>query len=185
MKVKASATPKTAAPRAPAKKAKTEAPAETSKAWKAESNGAAASKKKLSTIATDSAVTVMAQHEGPVKTPEETAKHPLLARFGEHLGLGLGVIVTEGLALLPKWNKPVLDANGKPVASVPGAERIGNHDILARHQEVVGPKITAFVEKMKPGLVHDVLAGLGKGATEAPGASYRLESKIADMFRKG
>jgi hypothetical protein len=184
MKVKASNSPKPAAPKAAQKKAKTEAPAETSKAWKAEGSSATASKRKLSTLATDSAVSVMAQHEGPIKTPQETAKHPLLARFGEHLGMGLGVIVTEALALVPKWNKPVLDSSGKPVTSIPGAERVGNHDILTRHQEVVGPKITAFVEKMKPGAVRDVLAGLGKGATEAPGASYRLESAISDMFRK-
>jgi hypothetical protein len=135
-------------------------------------------------MATDSAVTVMAQHEGPIKTPQQQAKHPLLARFGEHLGLGLGVIVTEALALAPKWNKPIVDSSGKQVTSIPGADRIGNHALRERHQEVVGPKITAFVEKMKPGLVRDVLAGLGKGATEAPGASYRLESAISDMFHK-
>lgn len=182
MKVKASSSPKTAAPKAAPKKAQARA-AETSKAWKAE-GGAAASKRKLTTLATDSAVTVMGQHEGPIKTPQEQAKHPLLARFGEHLGLGLGVIVTEALALVPKWNKPLVDSSGKPVTSIPGAERIGDHELRARHQEVVGPKISGLVEKMKPGAVRDVLAGLGRGASQAPGASYRLEAAISDMFRK-
>lgn len=126
----------------------------------------------------------MGQHEGPLKTPQEQAKHPLLARFGEHLGLGLGVIVTEALALVPSWNKPLVDSSGKQVSSIPGAERIGDHALRQRHQEVVGPKITALVEKLKPGAVRDVLAGLGRGATQAPGASYRLEAGLSDMFRK-
>lgn len=98
--------------------------------------------------------------------------------------MGLGVIVTEALALLPKWNKPVVDAQGKPVASVPGAQRVGNHDILTRHQEVVGPRVTALVDTMPSGAVRELVAGFGRGATEAPGASYRLESAIADMFNK-
>lgn len=181
MKVKANSKPKVAAPAAkkaaPKKSAETK---EASKAWGANTS-VAASKKKLSTMATNAAVSVAANHEGP---PKEAAKHPMLARFGEHLGMGLGVIVTEALALVPKFNKPLLDGAGKPVTSIPGAERVGNHDILARHQEVIGPKVTAFVEKMKPGMIRDVLAGLGKGATEAPGASYRLESAISDMFHK-
>lgn len=136
---------------------------------------------KLSTMATHAAVSVIASHEGE---PKEAAKHPLLARFGEKLGLALGVIVTEVLALSPKWNKPVLDTQGKPVASIPGAQKIGQHEILTRHQEVVGPRVTALVEKMAAGAIHDLLAGFGKGATEAPGASYRLEAGVADMFRK-
>ncbi len=179
MKVKANAAPRVSTPRAE-KKAKTAAPAQTSKAWKAEGS-AAASKKKLSTMATHAAVSVIASHQGPA---HEASKHPLLERFGQHLGLGLGVIVTEALSVLPKWNKPVLDAQGKPAASIPGAARVGNHDLLTRHQEVVGPKVTALVEKMRPGAIHDLLQGLGKGATEAPGASYRLESAISDMFHK-
>lgn len=180
MKVKAS--PKVATPRAQKKPKR--APAEaakTAKTWKPE-GGTAASRKKLSTLATDAAVSVIASHQGPA--PKAPVKHPLLARFGERLGLGLGVIVTEALSLLPKWNKPVLDGTGKPVASIPGAERVGNHDLLARHQEVVGPKVTALVDKMPAGAIHDLLAGFGKGATEAPGASYRLESAISDMFSK-
>lgn len=173
MKVKASPAPKVSPPRAAKKKAS--APVAT------ESARDAKGRKKLSTMATHAAVSVIASHQGP---PKEAAKHPLLARFGEKLGLGLGVIVTEALALAPKWNKPVLDAQGKPVASVPGAERIGQHEILARHQEVVGPKVTALVEKLAPGAIHDLLAGFGKGATAAPGASYRLEAAISDMFHK-
>src|SRR5438309_347041 len=109
-----------------------------------------------------------------------SAKHPMLEGFGEALGMGLGVIVTEALALAPGWNKPVLDAGGKPVAGVDGATRIGDHEIRKRHEEVVGPKVAALVEKLPAGLVHDLLEGLAKGATEAPGTSYRLEAEIAD-----
>lgn len=172
MKVKARPAPKVSSPRTAKKKVS--APV-------AESPREARNKMKLTTMATHAAVSVIASHQG---APKEAAKHPLLAKFGEKLGLGLGVIVTEALALAPKWNKPVLDAQGKPVTSIPGAERVGQHEILTRHQEVVGPKVTALVEKMRPGAIHDLLAGIGKGATEAPGASYRLEAKIADMFGK-
>ncbi|MDP1822295.1 MAG: hypothetical protein Q8L48_03605 [Archangium sp.] len=182
MKVKASPSPKVSSPRAGKKKKPAQAKAtQTSKTWKP-GGGATASRKKLSTLATDAAVSVIASHQGP--PPKAPLKHPLLARFGEHLGLGLGVIVTEALSLLPKWNKPVVDDQGQPVASIPGAERVGNHDLLARHQEVVGPKVTALVDKMPAGAIHDLLAGFGKGATAAPGTSYRLESAISDMFHK-
>jgi hypothetical protein len=74
---------------------------------------------------------------------------------------------------------------GKPVASIPGAARLGNHDLLTRHQEVIGPKVTALVEKMAPGAIHDLLAGFGKGATEAPCASYRLESASPTCSTRG
>ena len=108
--------------------------------------------------------------------------HPWLAHMGKDLGLGLGVAVTEGLGLLPSWNQPVLDAGGKPVASVPGVQRIGDHDILKRHQEVVGPQLTAVDAKIAPGALHDFVGGLASGATQAPGASYRLEAHIADAL---
>jgi hypothetical protein len=108
--------------------------------------------------------------------------HPWLAKAGQGLGLGLGVAVTEGLSLVPSWNKPVLDAQGKPVASVPGAERIGDHDILKRHQEVVGPQLAALDSKIAPGALHDFVGGLAAGATEAPGASYRLEAHLSDAL---
>lgn len=179
MKVKASSRPEVSPARAQ-KKSKPVAAEAPSKTWKAQSS-AAASRRKLSTLATDAAVSVIATHQGP---PKEAAKHPLLARFGEHLGLGLGVIVTEALALLPKWNKPVVDAQGKQVASIPGADRVGNHALLARHQEVVGPRVTALVAKMPVGAVRDLVAGFGKGATAAPGTSYRLEAAISDMFQR-
>lgn len=172
MKVKASPAPKVSTQRAKKKAGAAVAP---------ESARDTRGRKKLGTMATHAAVSVIASHQGE---PKAAAKHPLLARFGERLGLALGVIVTEALALAPKWNKPVLDAQGRPAASIPGAERIGQHELLTRHQEVVGPKVTALVEKMAPGAIHDLLAGFGKGATEAPGASYRLEAAVSDLFHK-
>lgn len=138
----------------------------------------AASREKLSGLATTAvAKTIVSQPTTPV-----TSEHPLLAGFGKALGMGLGVIVTEALAIVPGWNKPVLGADGKPVSDVAGATRIGDHNILKRHEEVVGPQVSALVAKLHPGAIHDLLQGFADGATAAPGESYRLESAIADVF---
>jgi hypothetical protein len=145
-------------------------------AWKAEGKMSATVAKKSLTAQATKAVSE-ALHA-------QSSDHPALEKFGEALGMGLGLIVTEALALNPSWNKPVLDASGKPAKSIPGAERIGNHDILKRHQEVAGPKIAALVAKMSPGVIHDLLDGLAKGATAAPGTSYRIESAAADMLHR-
>jgi len=110
--------------------------------------------------------------------------HPLASRFGETLGMGLGLIVTEALSVAKSWNAPVLDANGQPVQSVPGAERQGDHDILKRHQEVVGPKVSALAEKLPEGALHDFVQGLGRGATDAPGTAYRLEAAWSDVEKE-
>ena len=126
-----------------------------------------------------------AHAQNPVATQHASSSgHPMVERFGEALGLGLGVIVTEALSVVPSWNKPVLDERGMPVASVEGATRTGQHDILQRHTEVVGPKVTALVDKLRPGMVHDLLEGFGKGATAAPGTSYRLEAAMEDLLGK-
>ncbi len=90
--------------------------------------------------------------------------------------------MTEGLSLLPSWNAPVLGTDGKPVASVPGADRIGDHDIEKRHEEDIGPKVAGYAEGMQPGALHDLVSGFGAGATQAPGDSYRLEAGISDML---
>lgn len=103
---------------------------------------------------------------------------------GHALGVALGVIVTEALAAVPSWNTPVVDAHGQQVEQVPGATRLGDHPILKRHEEVVGPQIAAAVENMSPGVLHDLLTGVGIGATEAPGDSYRLEVHISDLIRR-
>lgn len=108
----------------------------------------------------------------------------IVEQGGHALGVALGVIVTEALAAIPSWNAPVVDEHGAQVAQVPGATRIGDHPILKRHEEVVGPKVTAAVAGMSPGVLHDLLAGVGVGATEAPGDSYRLEAHIADLIRR-
>ncbi len=113
---------------------------------------------------------------------EPRAPHGLVEQFGQALGLGLGVVVTEALAAVPDWNTPVVDATGQQVSAVPGAERQGDHPLLKRHQEVVGPQIAALVAKLPPGMVHDLLDGLARGATAAPGTSYRLEAAAADLF---
>jgi hypothetical protein len=106
--------------------------------------------------------------------------HVMVEKLGEEVGHSLGVLVTEALKVVPSANAPLLDASGKPVESIPGATRIGDHDILTRHQEIIGPKITAFVQKLSPGVVHDLLEGMGIGATQAPGDTYRQEVAEAD-----
>lgn len=136
-------------------------------------------REQLSSLATAAASQVASEH-GPGSVV--TGAHPLLEKFGEGVGLTLGVIVTEALALIPSWNAPLLDSAGKPVQSIEGAVRIGDHDLRKRHEEVVGPKIEAYVKTLPAGVVHDLLEGLAKGASDAPGTSYRLEAKIADMF---
>jgi len=191
MKVKPQAAPQISAPHSEAPKPApaAAAPEKTDKAWTPATGAArkaadpAAARQKLAGLATDAVAQQIAAH---ASTPAASApsKHPLLEGFGQELGMGLGVIVTEALSALPSWNKPVVDAQGKPVASVEGANRVGNHDILKRHQEVVGPKVTELVSKLSPGAVHDLLEGLGKGATAAPGESYRLEAAVSDLFHK-
>lgn len=111
------------------------------------------------------------------------AQHPILEQAGRALGLAAGVVVTEALALLPSWSQSLKDPNGKPVEHIPGADRIGDHDLEKRHQEVVGPQITALNEKIPGGPLHDLVGGFGAGATEAPGASYRLEVQVEDSLR--
>jgi hypothetical protein len=133
-------------------------------------------KKTLTKHATDATVTAIV---------EKNPKHPLLAKFGEALGLGLGVLVTEALALVPSWNKPLRDAQGKPVREIPGATQQGDYELRKRHEEVVGPKVAKLVDKLEPGLVHDLLAGFARGATAAPGTSYRLEADVAEHVKKG
>src|SRR5438874_223884 len=143
MKIKSPQAPVAAPTRKPAppSAAKPAAPASASApaGWGAKSGDA---KRTLISHATDSVMKAIGSGD---------AKHPLLEKFGEGLGKALGVVVTEALALAPKWNAPVLGADGKPVQHVEGADRIGNHDILQRHQEVVGPKIAALVQKLPPG----------------------------------
>jgi hypothetical protein len=193
MKVKPQVAPQVSAPRSEAPKAAPAAapPEKADKGWtpatgaarKAQGADPAAARQKLAGLATDAVAKQIAAHANAA-AGAAPSKHPLLEGFGEALGMGLGVVVTEALAALPSWNKPVLDAQGKPVASVEGANRVGNHDILKRHQEVVGPKVTELVSKLSPGAVHDLLEGLGKGATAAPGESYRLEAAVSDLFHK-
>jgi hypothetical protein len=92
-------------------------------------------------------------------------------------------VVTEGLALSKKWRRPVLDAHGQQVRSVPGATRIGNHPIQQRHQEVGGPWALSKAEQMKQGtLRRDFVHGVGVGASWAPGATYRAEARFQDFF---
>ncbi|MFT3692463.1 MAG: hypothetical protein QM831_04930 [Kofleriaceae bacterium] len=121
---------------------------------------------------------------GRVIADPHAAPTGVVATGGHALGVALGVIVTEALAAVPSWNTPVVDQKGAQVDEVPGAKRIGDHPILKRHEEVVGPKITAAIEGMSPGVIHDFLTGLGVGATEAPGDSYRIEAHLADLIRQ-
>ncbi len=178
---------KSQAPASPAASKKPKAPAakppdapKVNRGWTA-----SARRTQAPVAAARQAVTAAATRAVSVAITAQDSQHPLLEKFGEGLGKALGVLVTEALAAVPSWNTPVLDASGKPTQHVEGADRIGNHDILKRHQEVVGPQIAALVEKMPPGAQHDLVDGLARGATEAPGDSYRLEARVADLLKKG
>lgn len=113
------------------------------------------------------------------------AQHRALEKVGEAVGLGLGVVVTEGLRFAPGWDKPLLDSGGKPVKSVPGASRDGDYDIRKRHEEVVGPQLAEKAKGLKPGALHDFVEGLAEGATKAPGASYRLDAQLDHLLHPG
>ncbi len=105
-----------------------------------------------------------------------------LSKVGVAAGLATGMAVTVALRFSKKWDAPILEA-GKPVERIAGAERIGEHDIRERHQEVVGPRISASAQQMAPGVFQTLVAGFGAGATEAPGMTYRWEAE-ADRFLK-
>ena len=105
-----------------------------------------------------------------------------LTKLAEYAGLATGVAVTAALRLSSKWDAPILE-NGAPVERIPGAERIGDRDLRQRHQEVVGPLISLQATQMAPGVLQTLVASFGAGATEAPGATYRLEAKLADQLK--
>lgn len=104
------------------------------------------------------------------------------SKVSEVAGFAAGVTVTVALRLSSKWNEPLV-VQGKPVDTIPGATRIGDHAIRRRHQEVVGPHITQRAQRMRPGALRDLVAGFGTGATTAPGATYRIEAKLEDRLR--
>jgi hypothetical protein len=146
-----------------------------------ERKAVADARKKLTALATTAVTKTIAAQAATPNVPV-TAQHPLLKGFGQALGVGLGVVVTEALRLVPSWNTPVVGANGQQVSQVPGATRVGNNPILKRDEEVVGPQVSALVAKLPPGAVHDLLAGFAAGATAAPGDTYRIDSAITDAF---
>jgi hypothetical protein len=112
----------------------------------------------------------------------DTPEWEFLHAVGEGFGMGAGVLVTELLALLPSWREPVLDEQGQPAQSVPGADRIGDYDIQKRHTQVVGPQLESYAEGLEEGWFKDLVDGVGEGATDAPGTSYRLESAVGGLF---
>lgn len=151
----------------------------------AEGQGLEQARARLATAATAAAKEVGAEKsggDGQIAGKGES-EHPLLKRLGHAVGLGLGVVVTEALRFVPGWNDRVVDAAGAPVAGVEGAARVGDHDLRKRHEEVVGPKILEYVKTLPAGRVHELLQGLGEGASQAPGASYRLEARASDAAR--
>ena len=114
---------------------------------------------------------------------EEEADPSFLHSLGEALGLGAGFLVAEVLALVPGWNEDLRGEDGAPITEIPGATQIGDHELEKRHQQVVGPAISGYAEKLDPGMWRDFVAGVGEGATDAPGATYRFEAGVSDHLR--
>lgn len=115
-----------------------------------------------------------------VDTPDREEDDSFLNNLGEGIGMGAGVLVTELLAFVPGWNDELKNEDGSDVQAVEGAERIGEHELEKRHQQVVGPQIAERAAELEPGMWKDFLTGVGEGATDAPGASYRLEAGILE-----
>jgi hypothetical protein len=113
-------------------------------------------------------------------TPKAPQSGSLARRIGDRIGLELGVAVTRVLKWVPGWNDVLVDEQGQERQSIEGAERVGAHPLRKRHTQVVGPQISAWVQKLSPGRVREFLAGIGDGATRAPGETYRREVVAAD-----
>jgi len=127
------------------------------------------------------------QTSAPEQSPQEVVEAldpSLLHIVGEHLGMGAGVLVTQLLALVPGWNDDLLNEDGSPVEQVEGASRVGDYNLEKRHKQVVGPEIEEYGDEMKPGLWQDFVAGVGDGATAAPGATYQLEAIVAQHLEE-
>ena len=116
------------------------------------------------------AIEALASQEGGEE--EESWLH----NFGESLGLGAGMVVTDILDMVPGWNEALRDENGAPVQEVDGTKREGDLDLEKRHKKVVGPRIAAYAEGLEDGWWKDFMSGVGEGATEGPGESYRREA---------
>ena len=80
-----------------------------------------------------------------------------MQRFGENVGFGAGVAVTAALRYVPGWNTQV-------PGQAPGFQR--------RHEAVVGPQISSYSDRQPAGAWRDFTAGVGAGATAAPGWSF-------------
>ena len=92
------------------------------------------------------------------------------------LGLALGVIVTETLAVVPAANRRLTTPSGAPTPAIWGAQRIDGHDLRARHEAIIGPRILKLIDRLPPSALRELVAAFGAGASVAPGASYRLEA---------
>lgn len=124
-------------------------------------------------------------HLKATNAPLARRSQPSMAReIGRELGLVAGVAVTKALRAVPSWNRPVLDASGREVWHIPGANRFDTYPLKRRHQEVVGPKINTVADGMKPSRMRDFVKGFAQGATEAPGTTYRREVRFAEFFRR-
>jgi hypothetical protein len=94
----------------------------------------------------------------PVASLDQVSGGGFVHGAGEVFGFGAGVAVTAGLGLVPSWSKQVPNAPA-------GFEK--------RHESVVGPKVTAYSNGLAPGPWKQFTAGVGEGATAAPGWSFR------------
>jgi hypothetical protein len=116
---------------------------------------------------------VAAAHEGRVQ------------RVAKTVGFVAGVGVTGALALVKKWNAPLRDANGRPEYIQVGGRPF---ELRVRHAPVLGPKLLAKAATMPVATrveraEHNLVLGLGEGATKAPLAEAKMEAKLAAALR--
>lgn len=137
----------------------------------------AEAKAKLTAIAAAGVEQAATEHDA---TPAAPAKGSRARRIGDRIGLALGVAVTRVLRGVPGWNDILVDEQGQELQSIEGAERVGAHPLRKRHTQVVGPQISAWVQTLSPGRVRELVAGVGDGATRAPGETDRREVAEAD-----
>ena len=114
----------------------------------------------------------------PAAVEAADPRYPLLSKMGEAAGIVAGVLVTLVLRLSPKWSKPA-----KPGESATDGRPSKRFEFQARHEPVVGPRVSERASTMPPGMMRDLVNGFAQGATAAPGLTYELEVRLDKLLQ--